>query len=273
MKISLNLKIGLTCAALATQAAWATELPDCGLDTSPAWGGARILERARPSADVATLLSVSGNLRNGTPLTFSRDDAVLVADLLVSNTRQTLIPAGDISVKSSWMLSFSYKFAALQPIPVYGEVKLEDGRKLLLIRSKEAQVLFLDEQGHFCNKALNATSRPHVWAAGTLSLESPETALESKVVEEKSKEGSLRIIFTGAGAGQLSFQEVWVHGPTIVSSQSRNFDQFAKRIKIGPFDFEVLEVADGKVTLRYDIPERSPARMADLARLPLRAVR
>ena len=50
MKISLNLMLGLTYAALATQAAWATELPDCGLDTSPAWGwcahpGARTPER------------------------------------------------------------------------------------------------------------------------------------------------------------------------------------------------------------------------------------
>jgi hypothetical protein len=92
-------------------------------------------------------------------------------------------------------------------------------------------------------------------------------------VEQPGGSGSLRIIFNGVGAGQMSFQEVWVSGSTVVASQARNFDQFAKAIKIGPFAFEVLDVSAGKVTLRYDIPERFPANADDLGKLPLRARR
>lgn len=262
--------IGPFCLALAAHAA---ELPDCGLSTAPSWGGARILERMRPSADAGAMLDISGNLRNGTPLSFSRDDAVLVADVSLSATRTTLIPSAELRLKSSWPLSFGFRFAAQRPIAVAGEVKSDDGRKLLVARGIDGQVLFIDEQGTFCNKALNARSQPPVWAMGTLSQEPDDVSIQAAVVEERKKEGSVRIIFNGVGAGQLSFQEVWVNGSTVVSSQTRNFDQFAKAIKVGPFDFEVLDVANGKVTLRFDIAQRSPANMAELARLPLRPVR
>jgi hypothetical protein len=81
--------------------------------------------------------------------------------------------------------------------------------------------------------------------------------------------GSLRIIFNGIAAGQISFQEVWVNGPTVIKSSARNFDQFAKSVKIGPFAFEVLSAAQGKVTLRYEISERSPISDAEVQELPL----
>ncbi len=257
------LNLVATCAAAA-------ELPDCKLDH---WGESKILERSRPTADSSLLLTVAGKLQNGTALTFARDEPVLVGDLTVSTTRLTLVPSAELRLKSSWVLSFSYRFPAGAPIPVSREVKSDDGRKFLVVRSADNQVLFLDDQGRFCSKALNAKSSPAVWAAGTLSQEPEAVVLEHRVVEEPRSVGAMRIIFNGVGSGQLSFQEVWVNGATVVRSQARNFDQFAREIRIGPFAFEVLAVADGKVTLRYDIPERASVSATDLAGLPLRPAR
>jgi hypothetical protein len=71
----------------------------------------------------------------------------------------------------------------------------------------------------------------------------------------------------------MSFQEVWVSGPTILSSTARNFDQFARSVRIGPFTLEVVEAAAGNVTLRYEIAERAVVKATDLAKLPLRRQR
>ena len=250
----------------------AAELPDCKLETG-ALLGSRILERLRPTADAGTYLNVAGKLRNGENLSFAKDDPVIVADLKLSRTRTVLYPAVDIHLKSSWVLSFSFDFPAKLPLPVQGEVALDDGRRFRLIQTKQRQVLFIDDQDHFCNKALNAVSPPAAWAAGTLSAEGDDVALESRVVDEQGLEGSVRVIFTGVGSGQIGFQEVWVNGTTVVASIAHNFDQFAKTVKVGPFTFEIIEVVGGKVTLRYDIVERAPVNGAEARKWPMRAVR
>jgi hypothetical protein len=264
----------LASAALigATASIAAAELPDCKLE-SGALLGSRILERMRPSADAGTFLNVAGKLRNGENLTFAKDDPVIVADLKVSRTRTVLYPAADINLKSSWVLSYGFAFPAKSPLPVQGEVTLDDGRQFRLIPTKPRQVLFIDEQDHFCNKALNASSAPAAWAAGTLSLEGGDVALESRVVEEPGLEGSVRVIFTGVGGGQLGFQEVWVNGATVVASIAHSFDQFAKTVKVGPFTFEIIEVPGGLVTLRYEIAERRPVNFAEARKWPMRAIR
>lgn len=256
----------------ATASIAAAELPDCKLETG-ALLGSRILERLRPTADVGTYLNVAGKLRNGENLTFAKDDPVIVADLKVSRTRTVLYPAADINLKSSWVLSHSFGFPAKMPLPVQGEVTLDDGRRFRLIQTKQRQVLFIDDQDHFCNKALNAVSPPAAWAAGTLSAEGDDVALESRVVEEAGSEGSVRVIFSGVGGGQIGFQEVWVNGATVVASIAHNFDQFAKTIKVGPFAFDIIEVSGGRVTLRYEIAERAPVNGAEARKWPMRTVR
>jgi len=250
----------------------AAELPDCKLETGGLLGS-RILERVRPSVDAASYLNVAGKLRNGENLTFAKDDPVIVADLKVSRTRMVLYPAAHINLKSSWVLSFGFGFPARMPLPVQGEVTLEDGRRFRLIQTKQRQVLFIDEQDHFCNKALNATSPPAAWAAGTLSSEGDDVVLESRVAEEAGSEGSVRVIFSGVGGGQLGFQELWVNGATVVASIAHNFDQFAKTIKVGPFAFDIIEVSGDKVTLRYEIAQRAPVNGAEARNWPMRAVR
>lgn len=250
----------------------AAELPDCKLETGGLLGS-RILERVRPSADAASYLNVAGKLRNGENLSFAKDDPVIVADLKLSRTRTVLYPAADVNLKSSWVLSFSFGFPAKMPLPVQGEVTLDNGRRFRLIQTKQRQVLLIDDQDHFCNKALNATSSPAAWAAGTLSTEGDDVALESRVVEEPGLEGSVRVIFNGVGGGQLGFQEVWVNGATVVASIAHNFDQFAKTIKVGPFTFDIIEVSGGKVTLRYEIAERAAVSGAEARKWPMRTVR
>jgi len=39
-----------------------------------------------------------------------------VADLLLSTTRRVLIPSNDVSLKSSWVLSLSFRFLASWPV-------------------------------------------------------------------------------------------------------------------------------------------------------------
>src|SRR5207249_1084863 len=94
--------------------------------------------------------------------------------------------------------------------------------------------------------------------------------LEPSIQEVVTDRAGVRIIFNGVSAGQLSFQEIWLSGTEIRSSIARNFDQFAKTVRVGLFDFEVVEVSDGKITLRYNIMERVPVKQADVAKVGLR---
>ena len=103
-------------------------------------------------------------------------------------------------------------------------------------------------------------------------METDDVALESRVVEEPGSEGSVRVIFNGVGGGQMGFQEVWVNGTTVVASIAHNFDQFAKTIKVGPFAFDIVEVAGGKVTLRYEIAERAAVNSTEARKWPMRTV-
>jgi hypothetical protein len=273
MNNDINLRTLVGTALIgATASIAAVELPDCKLEYG-ALLGSPLLERLRQSADAGTFLNVAGKLRNGENLTFAKDDPVMVADLKVTRTHTVLYPAADINLKSSWLLSYGFNFTAKSPLPVQGEVTLDDGRRFKLIQTKARQVLFIDEQDHFCNKALNAASPPAAWAAGTLSLEGDDVALDSRVVEEAGSEGSVRVICNGVGGGQMGFQEVWVNGATVVASFAHNFDQFAKTIKVGPFTFDIMEVSGGKVTLRYEIAERAPVNGAEARKWPMRTVR
>ena len=66
----------------------------------------------------------------------------------------------------------------------------------------------------------------------------------------------MRIIFTGVGMGQISFQQLLVNGSTIVETKTRNFDQFSKQIRIAPFTFDIIGIEGDAIKLRYAIPDR-----------------
>lgn len=260
----------MAAAALGGSAACgAAELPDCHLDSNGIIS--RVLESSRTASGTDNFLEVKGNLRNGTPVTYAKDDAVIVADIRVTHTTPTVTPSGDLLLKSSWMLSPSYRFRGGKAITTQRQLELEGGARFSVAMLQDGSVLFVDSEGRFCNKALNTHIAPPVWIAGTLSQEPAEVTLENKITEEERGQGSIRVIFNGVTAGVLSFQEVWVKGPTVLKSQTRNFDQFAKEVEVGPFKFQVVAVADGKVTLRYDIPDRMPADLRTLASVQVRS--
>src|SRR5262245_63129730 len=127
--------------AFGTTGAAAADLPDCRI----AFAGS-LAQRMRPTSDAGVYLTVAGDLRNGTALAFAKDDAVLVADLSLSTTRRVVVPSDDVSLKSSWPLSFSFKFPAQSELIVTGIVTLNDGRELSVIHTRERQVIFVDEQ-------------------------------------------------------------------------------------------------------------------------------
>jgi len=249
----------------------AAELPDCNLDAVMV--APRFLERLRPTADAASYLNVAAKLRNGERLTFTKDDPVIAADIKVSATRQALFASTDLSFKSSWVTSPNLSIPARTPLSVLGELTLDDGRHFRYVQTNRRLGLVIDDQNRACNKMLNASSPPPTWSLGTLSQQPGDATFETRVVEEAAGEGSVRIIFGGVGGGQLEFQEVWVNAAAVVSSTAHHFDQFAKDIKVGPFTFEVVDVSEGRVTLRYQIAERAPLDSSAARKWPLRAVR
>jgi hypothetical protein len=214
-------------------------------------------------------LVVKGQLRNGVAITYAKDDPVLVVDLQVMRALPAVVPTTEVLLRNSWVLSPNFRFVADRPL--YTPREWVVGEKVYsILRLSDASVLFINPEGKFCNKAVNARGQPSVWMAGTLAQEPDEMELIRKVIEEPGESGSLRIIFNGIAAGQMGFQEVWVNGSTVVSSAARNFDMFAKSVKLGPFTFEIVEASAGNVTLRYEIAERSPVLPGELAKMPMR---
>jgi hypothetical protein len=245
----------------------ASELPNCQLEGRSV--ASSILERSRPSPDAGSMLVVRGSLRNGAAIAYAKDDPVLVVDLQVVRAVPSVVPTIEMRLRNSWVLSPSFWFAADRPLHTPREW-VEGDKVYRILRLSDGSVLFVNPEGRFCNKAVNARSQPNVWMAGTLSQEPDGAELLPKVIEEPGESGSLRIVFNGIGAGQMSFQEVWVNGTTVASSMARNFDQFAKNVKVGPFKFEVVEVGTRKITLRYEIAERGPIGAGDLTSMPMR---
>lgn len=103
-----------------------------------------------------------------------------------------------------------------------------------------------------------------------MQVDPVDTTIESKIQEDVADRAGVRIIFNGVAAGQMKLQEVWVSGTSIRSSVARSFDQFAKTVHVGLFDFEVVDAANGKITLRYEIQDRGPVKAADDTKAGLR---
>ena len=219
----------------------------------------RLMESLRPASDSAQLLAIAGPLmRNGEVLSYGKDDPVLAVDVKVIRAVPVLVSSSDLYLKSSWFLSTSYRFKSGEPLNVQWSVATANGESFSVIRLV-GSALFVDSQGRICNSALNTSSSPNVWMAGTLSQEGPPFVLDRKVTEQDGPAiGSLRVIFNGVNAGALNFQEVWVNGATVVRSVARGHSiSSPKSVKIGPVTMQVLGINEGRVSLRYEIPDRS----------------
>lgn len=107
------------------------------------------------------------------------------------------------------------------------------------------------------------------WSHGA-ATEPADATFEPKLREDVADSAGLRVIFNGTSAGQLNFQEVWTNGSAIRSSITKSFDQFAKSVRIGLLDFDVVAITDGKITLRYNVQERFQVKADEVAKVGLR---
>lgn len=253
MKLS-SVLVALSAAMLQTTAL-AAELADCKLDEGNAPG--LWLRRFGTKSLSRYFMEVAGPLKNGTENVYERDEAVLNVDLRVVRTGPTLTPSGDVVIKSSWMLSPDFRFSKGRPLRFWSEIELGDGKHFGALEMKDGAVLFFDEANEFCNKVLTNKPDVKVWQAGTLSKQPDDVTFERGLLDDITKAGSLRIIYSGTSAGAMTFQEVWVQGSRIGKSTARTFDQFAKSIDIAGFHFEVIEAKGDKVKLKYEISTRA----------------
>ena len=243
------------CATFIAMSAPAQQVYDCKLSSNPLWSD--LLDRSKPAADVSQAVALEAKLRNGEAVSYKKEEPLLVASFRPFRTIPAIVPDIPVRLKNSWMLSPSFNFAAGKPLRFTNEVTLDDGRTFAALWLSDDSVLFIDRDGRFCDKVLNAKAKPVTWTAGTLSYDGPPFVLERKAIKTESSTIGLRIIFTGTSGGQIGFQEVWVSDSTVAKSTPRKFDQFAKAVTIAGLRFELVDVSADQVTVRYDISEKT----------------
>lgn len=234
----------------------AADLPDCHVSTSPS--GSHATGTARYA------LLVDGALKNGVVATYAKDDPVLNTPIKVVRSSTAYTVAHDMKLHSSWALNPDYRFAGGQVIKVSKQLVLRDGRTFDVIVLNNGSILFVNDQGEFCNSA-GKVDNP-IGLVGTLTKVPDDASITRTSADENFAEGSLRIIYGGSSAGAMHFQEIWVQGTHIVQTQDRVFDQFATQIEIAGFKFEVSEAKADSIKVRYDLPSRSevpPDRLHD----------
>ncbi len=222
----------------------------------------------RMSPDANLLLTVQGKLRNNEQVTYEKDEPVVVADVQVLRTTPVIIPSADMAMKQDGFIALRLKMIGRRPLPAVQEIALPDGRVFSIVPVSRDHAVVATKTGELCNVAISYRVPDPYWVHG-MQLDPAEATIESKVQEDIVDQAGVRIIFAGVTAGQMDFQEVWVAGSSIRSSVTRSFDQFAKTVHVGFFDFEVIKASAGKITLRYEIQNRGPVKAADVAKIGL----
>ena len=223
----------------------------------------------RISPDANLLMAVQGKLRNNEQVTYEKDEPVVVADVQVLRTALVIVPSADMVLKQDGLIALRLKMIGRRPLPAIQEIALPDGRVFSIVPVSQDHAVVATKNGELCNVAISYRVPDPYWVHG-MQLDPAEATIESKVQEDIVDRAGVRIIFTGVTAGQMNFQEVWVAGSSIRSSVTRSFDQFAKTVHVGLFDFEVIEASAGKITLRYEIQDRAPVKATDVAKVGLR---
>lgn len=235
---------------LASFGAIASPTEDCRVD--PSENFVTVGRFVRPSGDAKFEFKVSGLLRNGESVRYERDDAVLVADVVVSRRGTAYVPSEDVTVQQKGFLPLRLQMKGSGPLPVQQEMALPDGRVFALLDVNEHALLVAPDTGVICDAAISHRVSKAFWVKG-LEQVPPSARLVQTPLGIVTDRASLRIVFTGISAGTINFQEVWVDKGRIKRSVPRSFDQFAKTVRIGLFQFEVVEAGRGSVSLRYDV--------------------
>lgn len=250
------LAFGLTLLPVASRAA---ELPDCHVNATASGS------EARSPAHFSLVLD--GALKNGVVLAYAKDDAILNTPVKVVRTTAGYTVAGDMKLHSSWALNPDYRFAAGQTLKVSRQLILRDGRTFDQINLANGSILFVNDQGEFCNSAGKVDNPINL--VGTLAKVPDDAAIARTDLEEPIALGSLRVIYGGTSAGAMHFQEVWVQGTRIVQTQDRVFDQFATQIEIAGLKLDVSEPKADSVKVSYNVPSRSEISMARVRDIPI----
>ena len=223
----------------------------------------------RMSPDANLLMTVQGKRRNNEQVTYEKDEPVVVADVQILRTTPVLIPSADMTLKQDGFIALRLKMLGRRPLPTLQEIALPDGRVYSIAPVSQDHAVVATKAGELCNVAISYRVPDPYWVHG-MQLDPADATIEAKIQEDVTDRAGVRIIFNGVAAGQLNFQEVWVSGSSIRSSVTRSFDQFAKTVHVGFFDFEVIDVSNGKITLRYEIQDRGLVKAADVNKAGLR---
>jgi hypothetical protein len=266
------MKLGMpavVCAAILCHGqSFAGQTVDCQIEKSDYF--VLVGSSLRMSPDAQLQLAVQGTLRNGEQVSYAKDEPVIVADVRILRTTPVFVPSTAMVLKKEGLFGHKLHLPPGRTLGALQEIALPDGRVFSIIPVTEDHAVVAKRNGELCNVAIAYRVPDPYWLLD-MTVEPADAALEAKVQEQVADRAGVRIIFNGVSAGQLSFQEVWVSGSTIRSSVVRAFDQFAKSVRVGFFDFEVVEVSSGKVTLRYEIQERGPVKAADVTKAGLRS--
>lgn len=121
----------------------AAALPDCHVSAT--------IDGA-PSKSVARYsLLVDGALKNGVTATYAKEEPVLSTPVKVVRSVAAYTVTGDMKLHSSWALNPDYRFTAGQMLKVDRQLSLRDGRTFDVVILSNGSILFVNDQGEFCN--------------------------------------------------------------------------------------------------------------------------
>jgi len=250
-------------ALVATTQALGAQTIDCQIDKI------NVGSDVRMSPDANLLMTVQGKIRNNEQVTYEKDEPIVVADVQIVRTTPVVIPGTDMTLKQDRFIGMKWKMPGKRPLPALQEIALPDGRVFLIVPVWQDHAFLATKNGELCSAGIGFGPTNASWVRD-LRSEPEDAAVEFKIREEVTDRAGVRIIFNGASGGQINFQEVWVAGSSIRSSVTRSFDLFAKSVYVGLFDFEVIDVSAGKITLRYQIQDRGTVKAADVTKAGLK---
>lgn len=229
----------------------------------------------RISPDAGLWMAVQGKLRNGEEVSYAKDEPIVVADIKILRTTPSFVASTAVTLTSEGLIgpfnSLKARIAARSPIAALQEIALPDGRVFSIAPlNQDYAAVFNKTSGELCNVTIRYNAPDPFWSHGA-ATEPADATFEPKLREDVADSAGLRVIFNGMSAGQLNFQEVWTNGSAIRLSMTKAFDQFAKSVRIGLLDFDVVAIADGKITLRYNVQERFQVKADEVAKAGLRS--
>lgn len=227
----------------------------------------------RISPDAGLWMTIQGRLSNGEENSYAKDDPIVVGDIKILRTTPSFVASTAVTLTSEGLIgpfnSLKVRIAARSPLAALQEIALPDGRVFSIAPlNQDYAAVFNKASGELCNVTIRYTAPDPFWSHGT-AMDPADATFAPKLREDVVDSVGLRIIFNGMSAGQLNFQEVWTNGAAIRSSSTKSFDQFAKSVRIGLLDFDVVAAADGKITLRYSVQERFQVRQDEVVKAGL----